>query len=361
VAEVAKRGSSWRVRWYEPGGARRSRTFPRKVDADRWAVKVTHDQHSGTYVSHDAGRVTFKAYAEEWRAAKAHRKSTAEQVESHLRNHVYPVLGDRPIGSITPREIQALVTGCTLGPVATETVYAYTANVFKWAVRDRLIASTPCVGIELPEQEDAPLELLTAGQVRTVRDSIDPRHRIFVVIASGSGLRPSEITGLRLDRVDVKRKTITVDAQLATIVGERPHLAPPKTKASNRVVPVPVSVVDAIEAHVGEYGIGPLGLIMSTRQGQPVRRGRLGQSWSAARRKGKLPGWATPHDLRHFYASALIALGLDVKTVQKRLGHKSALTTLDIYGHLWPDSEDRTREAIEAALSELEGPQRDHD
>lgn len=254
-----------------------------------------------------------------------------------------------------------MVTGCTLGPVGTETVYAYTANIFKWAVRDRLIPSTPCVGIELPEKPDAPLELLTTGEVRSVRDSIDPRHRVFVAIAVGSGLRPSEVTGLRLDRVDLTRRTITVDAQLATIVGERPHLAPPKTKASNRVVPVPQSVVDAIGEHVDTYGIGPLGLVMSTRQGQPVRRGRLGQSWIAARRKGKLPDWATPHDLRHFYASALIAQGLDVKTVQKRLGHKSALTTLDIYGHLWPDSEDRTRDAIEAALSELTGPLRDHD
>ena len=57
------------------------------------------------------------------------------------------------------------------------------------------------------------------------------------------------------------------------------------------------------------------------------------------------------HTLRHFYASALIAHGESVKVVQRRLGHSSAAVTLDTYAHLWPDSDDRTREAVEAALS----------
>ena len=64
-------------------------------------------------------------------------------------------------------------------------------------------------------------------------------------------------------------------------------------------------------------------------------------------------GWADPlppHDLRHFYASALIRHGADVKLVQARLSHKSAQTTIDIYGHLWPDSDERTRTATETGL-----------
>jgi hypothetical protein len=56
----------------------------------------------------------------------------------------------------------------------------------------------------------------------------------------------------------------------------------------------------------------------------------------------------TPHDLRHFYASLLIRFGESVKTVQRRLGHSSAKTTLDIYGHLWGDSDETTRSAVSA-------------
>jgi integrase len=51
------------------------------------------------------------------------------------------------------------------------------------------------------------------------------------------------------------------------------------------------------------------------------------------------------HDLRHYYASLLIRHGESVKTVQRRLGHATAAETLDTYSHLWPDSDDRTREA----------------
>jgi hypothetical protein len=57
------------------------------------------------------------------------------------------------------------------------------------------------------------------------------------------------------------------------------------------------------------------------------------------------------HDLRHYYASLLIHAGESVKTVQARLGHASAIETLDTYGHLWPDSEDRTRQAVDDAFS----------
>ena len=63
-----------------------------------------------------------------------------------------------------------------------------------------------------------------------------------------------------------------------------------------------------------------------------------------------LPSSATFHDCRHYYASLLIRHGESVKTVQARLGHASAAETLDTYSHLWPDSEDRTRRAVDEVL-----------
>jgi len=59
------------------------------------------------------------------------------------------------------------------------------------------------------------------------------------------------------------------------------------------------------------------------------------------------------HDLRHFYASLLIRHGESVKVVQARLGHATAAETLDTYSHLWPDSDDTTRAAVDAALSKI--------
>jgi integrase len=69
----------------------------------------------------------------------------------------------------------------------------------------------------------------------------------------------------------------------------------------------------------------------------------------AAAVKAKAPE-VRSHDLRHFYASVLIRKGLSVKVVQARLGHASAVETLDMYGHLWPDDEDRTCQAVDELL-----------
>ena len=86
--------------------------------------------------------------------------------------------------------------------------------------------------------------------------------------------------------------------------------------------------------------------------GRPLRRSELSKKWRKLRTDLDLPdearGW---HSLRHTYASALIHAGLSVKTVQARLGHASAVETLEVYSHLWPDSEDDTRAAIDGWLS----------
>jgi integrase len=96
-------------------------------------------------------------------------------------------------------------------------------------------------------------------------------------------------------------------------------------------------------------------LIFTTSAGLPIRRTRFSDVWRTARRAADLPDAVSFHDLRHYYASLLIRHGESVKVVQRRLGHKSAVETLDTYSHLWPDSEDRTREAVDAVLGQVAG------
>ena len=81
-----------------------------------------------------------------------------------------------------------------------------------------------------------------------------------------------------------------------------------------------------------------------------MKRQRFLEHRRRAVKKAGLPAGTDFHELRHFYASLLIAHGESVKVVQSRLGHKSALETLDTYGHLWPDSEDSTRTAVDLVL-----------
>lgn len=81
---------------------------------------------------------------------------------------------------------------------------------------------------------------------------------------------------------------------------------------------------------------------MFTQPGKPITHSTFGYRWRAAVKEAKLPHRTGFHALRHYYASLLIRHGESVKTVQARLGHASAVETLDTYSHLWPDSDDRT-------------------
>jgi integrase len=110
-------------------------------------------------------------------------------------------------------------------------------------------------------------------------------------------------------------------------------------------------VLRELARHLERFELGEQGLLFTSVTGGPVPRNRFAEVWRAAANSIGLPASATFHDCRHYYASLLIRHGESVKVVQARLGHASASETLDTYSHLWPDSEDRTRRAIDEVLA----------
>ena len=128
-------------------------------------------------------------------------------------------------------------------------------------------------------------------------------------------------------------------------------LGPLKTRSSYRTVPLPQVAADHLAAHLARWPAQTeLGLVFCNERGGPIQQSPFAVMWANARRRAGVPEGATPHDVRHFFATALIRSGASVKVVQARLGHASAKTTPDVYGHLFPDEEDRTRAALDAVL-----------
>ena len=354
------RGLRYRARWRDPDGSEKSKTFDRKSDADRFASKVEHDVNVGGYIDPHAGRVTVREYGQQWRVSQLqHAASTARDVEGALRVHLYPALGDRPIGSVRPSDVQGWVAGLTktLGPATVTKTYSFLATMMKAAVRDGLIAKTPCVDIHLPKIAKKRVVPLTIEQVAKLLEAVPEQYRPLIHFFAGTGARAREAFGVTLDRVDFLRRQVTIDRQLATRNGEAAWKAP-KTVSSVRTVPLDDGVLEVLSRHLAANPRTD-GLIFTTPDGKALDVTRaygggpkVGWFRKAARMAG-LSDEITLHDLRHFYASLLIRNGANVKLVQARLGHKSATETLDTYGHLWPDADEQTRNILNEALTGL--------
>jgi integrase len=348
VATGYSGGRPWQACWQDPDTGREvTRSFPRKVDAQRHLEGVLGDLLRGEYVRPEDGRVTFEEYAERWRASQVSKPSTARKIDQVLRLHAYPVLGTRRLASVRPSDIQALVERLSerLAPSTVATSYAYVSAVFRSAVRDRLIARTPCDGIQLPKtHRDHEIVVLSREQALAVEAALPARYRAAVWLGVGLGLRVGELLGLTVDRVDFLRRQVKIDRQAAV---DGCGLAAPKTRASNRMVPLPDAVGTALAEHLRLFPSGEDGRVFTTVSGKPVRRTAFGEVWARARTRAGLPPIGF-HACRHTYASTLILAGESVVVVQRRLGHESAAMTLDVYGHLFPDADDRTRAAIDA-------------
>ena len=351
------RGLRWLARYVDDDGRERSKAFGRKAEAQQWLDEVTAAVVTGQYVNPKAGQVTFQDYAERWRKMQVQRPSSRAHVETMLRRHAYPTLGGRCLSSIMPSDVQAWVKGLELAPATVGVIHGIVSTVMKAAIRDRRIASNPCDGTKLPKVQRKQIVPLTTEQVAAVRDALPPQLQALVTLAAGTGMRQGECFGVTVDRVRFLERTVMVDRQLVTVQGQAPSMGPPKTRASNRTIPLPQVVVDALAAHLAEFPAGPDGLVF-TLSGKPITRSVFGHKWRAAAETAGLAAATGFHALRHYYASLLIRHGESVKTVQARLGHASAVETLDTYSHLWPDSDDRTRDAIDSVLGFTADPLR---
>lgn len=350
MASISKRPDGrWRGRYRDDAGREHAQHHARKVDAQRWLDEQTASIVTGTYVAPSAGRVSFREYAEQWRGVQAHRPTTQAHVETMLRRHAYPTFGDRSLSAILPSDVQAWVSRLSLSPTTVAVLHSLVSSVMKAAVRDRRIVANPCEGTRLPKAHRTPVVPPTTEQVLTATDVMPDALKALVTLAAGSGMRQGECFGLTVDRLDFLRREVFIDRQLVTLPGRTPYLAAPKTQASVRTIPLPQVVVDALAQHLALFPASADGFVF-TLHGDPIRRTAFGHLWRPVAEAAGLPVGTGLHAMRHYYASLLIRHGESVKTVQARLGHASAVETLDVYAHLWPDSDARSRDAVDSVL-----------
>lgn len=341
-------GSRWLAVWHETDGRRRKKSFRTKDAAEAHLDHVGVSLRSGTYVAPERGAIPLAEMAEHWYRAQVHqRPSSLRAIRARLDNTILPTLGRTALTEIDKSAVQDAVTewSTRLAPSTVRVAYVYLAGVFALAVEERRILSTPCRKINLPPDGMKLVEPMKLAKVQDLVDALWVPYRPMAALIVGSGVRPSEATGLTGDRLTVVEvgARMRIDRQLVTRNSRLPVWGPPKTDSSYRSINIGPETLAAL----GDFDDG---LVLMTGKGQAITRGMASTAWRAAGAKVGLPvgtGW---HDLRHFHASKLIAGGSSPRAVASRLGHKDPTETLRTYAHLWPDDDEKMRDATDGLI-----------
>ncbi|WP_169165160.1 tyrosine-type recombinase/integrase [Cellulomonas taurus] len=286
--------------------------------------------------------------SERWFDEQLHqRASSLGVIRRRLDNTILPALGERPLSAIDRGVVQQAVTGWSreLAPSTVRVTYVYLAGIFSLAVDERRLTASPCRKINLPAVEREPVIPMAVAKVQDLTNALWRPYQRMAVLAAATGMRSGELRGLTWDRITPAPggAQLRVDRQMTSTVSSAPAWGPLKTTYSLRVISIGTATLEAL----GDRGTG---LVLTTGTGNAITRGMASTAWRAAAAKIGLDEGTGWHELRHFHASMLIAQGASPVAVAHRLGHKDATETLTTYAHLWPDDDEKMRDASDGVI-----------
>lgn len=304
--------------------------------------------------------VLFEVYAESWvNTYKAGKKSagTDQNYRTALHHHLIPAFKDRQLRAITSFDLQDFMNSkAGLGKTTIGYIYSVLKNVFSKAMAEGIIDRNPALGIEKPQTESTKRRALTDNEVAaTLKVGASHPNGLLLLLLYYTGLRRGEAVGLQWRDVNFQDKTLTIarDYDFKT-----ESIGKLKTKASNRVIPLPIELCQALNR---VRGIGETFILQRLFAAPMSRLEAYRDTWESLRRalyeadhsieSDGNRSILTAHYYRHNYASILYNAGVDVLTAQKWLGHADAKTTLSIYSHLSKDYELRNADKLNDAFS----------
>ncbi len=283
------RRTVYEVRLRNPAGQEYSRTFTTRKAAEAYEVEQRAQRARGTWVDPRRADVLFSEVARAWlEGSPSKRGSGLARDESIVRNHLLPAIGERKLGSLTPRDIQAMVTAWspTAAPRTVRRQYGVLTAILNHAVASDLVGRTPARGVRLPNLAYKRVRyIIGAEELASLVEALGDDHGLMAYLGTVLGLRWGECAGLKVGRVDFLGRTITVAERI----------------------------------------------------------------WKPACQAIGLPDLGF-HDLRRANATELVHSGVDVKTAQTRLGHSDPRLTLAIYAQATTDADRAAADKLGDAL-----------
>jgi integrase len=363
---IDRRGeNTWRLR-YRVNGQRHAVMFHgSKTDARRELRRLLKTADDGTHI--DPSRVTVSAFLERWErdwAANNVSPKTLERYQGIIAKQVKPHIGNLAIQKLRAVDLNELYAKLIREGLSARTVghvhrvlHRALGHAAAWHVVQQNVASL----VRPPRVASTEIEIIREGEIKAVLQKLRGRT-MYPIAATGlaTGMRRGELLALRWQDVDLDGGKIRVERSLEqTKAGLR--FKSPKTKHGRRTISINLSTISELRAHLKQQnetrlalgkGRGPAdSLVFPTWDGAPRSPNALTKEWSVAMEAAGLN--ITFHALRHMHASSLIAAGLDVLTISRRLGHASPTITLGVYGHLFTNTDDKAAEVMEALFAKV--------
>ncbi|HLI07045.1 MAG TPA: site-specific integrase [Ktedonobacteraceae bacterium] len=355
-----KGGKEWVAQIILENGKPQQRYFYTQAEADEALTEMLYEQKRGLLASGPkqklADHLTY--WLEQVKKRKV-RASTYVRYRSAMEKHILPALGDLPLHKITLRTIQQFYNRKLdegQSPSSVITMNKVLHQALAYAVKERLIAINPCVGVSLPSEERRKVQPLTFEQAQRLLQEVQgTMMEPFIVLALVLGMRHGELLALRWQDINLTQRTLAIHFTLTQ--DERYHyvVGDPKTASSERLILLPQPVCEMLHAHRERQAEARLkagsawqqhDLVFCTDKGAYLWPANVRQRfYRILQRAGLLPMHI--HDLRHSASTLLRKMGVDLKVIQEILGHSTLDMTANVYSHVLPSMQQEAVEKME--------------
>lgn len=363
--------SAWVVDYFDQNGKRHQKSFPLKKDAKRFESSTHVEVMDRVHVA-DRDTITIAEAGKLWLASceeAGHERTTLSQYRQHLDLHISPFIGARRLNEATVPFVRAWLdelrkenrsdamlrnVRVSLGSILSDAQER--GLVVRNAVKDMGRGKKAKGGTQARHDKppEVGIDIPTPDEIRAIMRKATGRDRVFIMTAIFTGMRASELRGLRWSDLDLNRAELTVRQR----ADAHQEIGSPKSKKGRRSIPLVADLVKTLRDWKKDCPAGDANLVFPNGVGNVEWHANIVKRWfhppqiaaDVAVEGGKVDKDGNPimeakysglHALRHFYASWCInspadgGLGLTAKVVQERMGHSSIQITLDTYSHLF--------------------------
>ena len=348
---------AWVVDYVDQQGKRRLKTFSTKKDAEAWKVNALHEIQVGIHTAASAS-ITVAEAAEHWLTHvenEGRERATLAQYRQHVQKHINPRLGRHKLAALTTPRVNVFrdeLLADLSRPLARKVLVSL-KSLLRESQRRGYVAQNVALGVSIgmdrrtKRKLKAGIDIPTPDEVKRLIDAAAGKWRALLITVVFTGLRASELRGLRWEDVDLKRGELHVRQR----ADRYNKIGAPKSHSGERTIPLGPMVVNTLREWRLACPKGNLDLVFPTATAHIEHHSNVLRALAPVMvgvgltdKDGK-PKYAL-HAFRHFYASWCInrradgGLELPLKMVQERLGHASVNLTADVYGHLFPRGDD---------------------